>query len=146
MSTPVTKYIYFYNDTDLPIELHSLMKNVIRGIRIPPKSHVLAYSSVGEWYLQTMFHSDEDCQEWKIRGLHKYMGTQIGKFRSDPCILGNYAWMEWDDIFECVYSYNTTNEIEGQMTFRYKLVEMFHTESVGFPDPPKPPCHTMATN
>ena len=57
--------------------------------------------TVGEWHLDSMFYNDEDSKIWKDRGLQKY--HVVGKFRSDPCALGNYSWMEFDDgVFDCV--------------------------------------------
>jgi hypothetical protein len=60
----------------------------------------------GEWYLQSYLNK-EMAEQWRKAGIHH--GNRIGKFRNNPCILGNYTWMEYDESpFEIIY--NIENE------------------------------------
>jgi hypothetical protein len=96
--------------------------NSLKCLKISPQTTLILHSSVGEWHLNTMFRDAEDWETWKKKGLDSPRYTIIGKFRSDPCASGNYSWMEYDDLFECIYSeFEKPNEnVIGLMTFRQK--------------------------
>jgi len=76
--------------------------NSLKCIKILPREKRLIHSSVGEWHVNSMFPDSEDWTSWMNLGLKWYVN--LGKFRSNPCASGNYAWMEWEHIFDCVYS------------------------------------------
>lgn len=122
MTTDQTKYIQFCNNTDLPILIDSWIddSNMHECIRVDAKETRVIHSSVGEWHLHTMFDCAKDIQLWKEKGLEKY--NNIGKFRSMPCALGNYSWME-SARFQCVYSEETKNvkSVHGLITFSQKI-------------------------
>jgi hypothetical protein len=112
-----TEYIRFRNNTDLPINVGGFQDGRLKEVKVGPFVEVILRSSVGEWHLDSMFQNDEDCKAWEDRGLQKY--HTVGKFRSDPCALGNYSWMEYDDgVFECVYTelLSTEDGIKGHIT------------------------------
>jgi hypothetical protein len=111
-----TKHIYFNNTTDLPLQICRWItgSNTLKSTRIGPHEKHLLHSSVGEWHIDSMFSEDADCEIWKNAGLEKY--GIIGKFRSDPCIQGNYSWMEYYEPFHCIYS-ETESEVKGLITF-----------------------------
>jgi hypothetical protein len=117
MSSKVTEYIRFRNNTDLPIMVNAWTKNIMKSVRVGPLTEMILNSSVGEWHMDSMLYNEEDNKIWKDQGLQKY--HIIGKFRSDPCILGNYSWMEYDDgVFRCVYTelLSTEDGIKGHIT------------------------------
>ena len=118
----VTKYINFHNNTDLPIMIDSWIdgSNSLKCLKINAGEKLVIHSSVGEWHVNSMFDDDDDWNQWKEYGLEKYIN--LGKFRSDPCAMNNYSWMEWQDIFNCVYSKcepSYENNIIGFITFTY---------------------------
>ena len=98
-----TKSINFHNNTSQDITLES-WSEAINGIAsfksttVLPGEKLVVYSSVGEWHLSTV-------KEFNI-----------GIFRADPCASGDYSWLE-NDLFNCVYSENTENNIIGLITF-----------------------------
>jgi hypothetical protein len=98
------KYIYFHNTTDLPVQICRWItgSNTLKSTRVGPKEKHLLHSSVGEWHMDSMFSDDADCEIWKNAGLGKH--HIIGKFRSKPCIQGEYSWMEYYEPFDCIYS------------------------------------------
>jgi hypothetical protein len=115
-----TKYIYFHNDTDLPVLIDAWVdgSNTLKTIRIKPFESSVIHSSVGEWHMHAMFDDDVDNALWKDRGLGKYY-HMIGKFRSDPCASGNYSWMEYRH-FICDYrdySIDSDPRVKGQIKF-----------------------------
>jgi hypothetical protein len=112
-------YIRFHNDTDLPIQINAWIKgsNTLHECRVGPKTDVLLHSSVGEWHMDSMFYSDEDRKPWIDAGLEKY--RIIGKFRSSPCAQGDYSWMEYDEPFHCVYSYDKNQTVAGLITLTH---------------------------
>ena len=117
----VVKYIHFHNNTDLPICIDSWVDysdclSKMDQFRIEPREKRVMYSSVGEWHLNCMFNSCEDRQIWEDNGFSGCIN--IGKFRSNPCVSGDYSWME-DDLFECVYS-ELQNPVKGVITFSIK--------------------------
>lgn len=110
------KYIYFHNNTDLPLQIcrWTTGSNTLKSTRIGPNKKHLLHSSLGEWHMDSMFGDDADCELWKAAGLEKH--SIIGKFRSEPCIQGNYSWMEYYEPFDCIYS-ETYGEVKGLITF-----------------------------
>jgi hypothetical protein len=120
-----TKYINFHNNSDLPIMIDSWVKNSLKCLRVGPQEKLVIHSSVGEWHVDSMLDDENDYKVWKELGLNWYVN--LGKFRSDPCASGNYAWMEWEHIFDCVYSECDTTfdprskePIIGLVTFVFK--------------------------
>ena len=120
-----TKYINFHNNSELPIMVDSWVNNSLHCLRVGPGEKLVIHSSVGEWHVNSMLSDDEDYKLWKEGGLTWY--TNIGKFRSNPCASGNYSWMEWDHIFDCVYSKcdpvldsRSQEPITGLATFVFK--------------------------
>jgi hypothetical protein len=117
------KQIHFHNTTELPVMIDSWVdgSNKFYSQRIGAGEKVLIHSSIGEWHIHSMFTDTEDRKLWVENGLGKYL--LIGKFRSKPCASGNYAWMEWDDYFECIYSENESEDVKGLITFIYNPLE-----------------------
>jgi len=122
-----TKYINFYNNSELPIMVDSWIdgSNSLRCLRVGPGEKLVIHSSVGEWHINSMLADEEDYKLWREGGLKWYVN--LGKFRSDPCARGNYSWMEWDHIFDCVYSEcdptvdsRSKEPITGLLTFVFK--------------------------
>ena len=99
-----TKYVNFHNNSELPIMIDSWVdkSNSLRCLRVGPQEKLVIHSSVGEWHVNSMLTDEEDYKLWREGGLNWYV--TLGKFRSDPCASGNYAWMEWEHIFDCVYN------------------------------------------
>ena len=122
------KYIHFVNGTDLPVLLDSWVdgSNTLKTIRIEPFESRIVHSSVGEWHMNAMFYNETDNFAWKGRGLGKY-NPNIGKFRSAPCAMGHYSWMEYDH-FVCEYTDFTTESdlrVKGQITFAISNEQSF---------------------
>ena len=111
-----TKYIYFHNDTDLPVQISAWVSgsNTLQVARIGPNEKNILHSSVGEWHLDSMFENKEDRNIWINAGLETHL--IIGKFRSDPCAMREYSWMEYNEPFKCIYS-ETNEQIKGLITF-----------------------------
>ena len=121
-----TKYINFHNNSNLPIMIDSWVdgSNSLHCLRVGAGESLILHSSVGEWHVNSIL-SEEDYKLWIEEALTWYVN--IGKFRSDPCASGNYSWMEWDHIFDCVYSecepvYDARSKepITGLITFVFK--------------------------
>jgi hypothetical protein len=118
--------------------------NQLKCLKINAGEKLVIHSSVGEWHgimrlfvppntarlscvkslpkpgVNSMFDDDDDWNQWKEYGLENYIN--LGKFRSDPCAMNNYSWMEWPDIFNCIYSKcepSSENNIIGLVTFIY---------------------------
>lgn len=120
-----TKYVNFHNNTELPVMVDSWVKNSLKCLRIGPQEKLVIHSSVGEWHVNSMLDDENDYKVWREGGLEWYVN--LGKFRSNPCASGNYAWMEWEHIFDCVYSEcdpvldpRSTEPIVGLVTFVFK--------------------------
>jgi len=113
------KQIWFDNKTDLHVNVSgwvSVMYGLssFKTVLVKPGEKLVVCSTVGEWHIDSMFCNDEYYKPWKDRGLEKY--SNIGKFRSQPCASGNYAWMEYDKPFTCTYS-EAEGDVNGLMTF-----------------------------
>jgi hypothetical protein len=116
------KFIYFVNDTDLPLMIGSwVVANALECIKIAPREKRLINSIVGEWHMNTML-PEEDKKLWNNHEKLQKV-THIGKFRSRPCASGNYSWMNYDNLFNCVYSKldEPVNGAKGIMTFSINL-------------------------
>ncbi|NDA89751.1 MAG: hypothetical protein EBY20_02415 [Alphaproteobacteria bacterium] len=122
-----TKYVNFHNSSELPIMVDSWIdgSNSLRCLRVGPQEKLVIHSSVGEWHVNSMLVDEADYKPWREGALKWYVN--LGKFRSDPCVSGDYAWMEWEDIFDCVYSEcaptfdpRTKEPIVGLVTFVFK--------------------------
>ena len=102
-----TKYIFFHNDMDVPIVIDSWVdqSNKLESLKVLPHEKLILHSSVGEWHMHAMFEDEYDSKLWKEKGLSEYV--IIGKFRSTPCIQGDYSWVENSNVFECVYEDKT---------------------------------------
>ena len=103
----------------------SWVNNSFRSLRVGPGEMCVIYSSVGEWHVNSMLVDEADYKPWREGALKWYVN--LGKFRSDPCASGNYSWMEWEDIFDCVYSEcapvldpRTKGPVVGLITFVFK--------------------------
>jgi hypothetical protein len=120
------KYIYFHNDTELPLIVDSWIigSNKLYCRKIEAGERKIIHSSVGEWHLNFMF-TDDDYQLWvkKEPEFTKYNRCLLGNFRSKPCAMGEYSWMEYDEPFHCEYSVlePDENKVTGQIRF-YKKV------------------------
>jgi hypothetical protein len=115
-----TKYIHFHNATEFPIMVDSWVdgSNTLECIKILSGEKLVIHSSVGEWHVNSMFPEEDDRKLWSSRGLKNYIN--LGKFRSDPCASGEYSWMDWDHIFDCVYSEIEGDDVRGLITFVFK--------------------------
>jgi hypothetical protein len=105
------KYIWFHNDTDLPILISAWSdgSNILQQTRISPQEKRIVHSSVGEWHMDSMFEAGYDREAWATAGLENHL--VIGKFRSSPCASGNYSWMEYYEPFDCIYT-KTDNSLD----------------------------------
>lgn len=119
----ITKFINFHNDTDLPIMVDSWVdgSNKLQCLRVGPREKLIVHSSVGEWHLNVMFPNRDDKKLWTDNPKFKNV-LLVGKFRSNPCASGNYSWLEYDDLYECVYSKlePTIENVKDLMTFSLK--------------------------
>ena len=116
-----TKYINFHNATEFPVNISAWVtgSNTLHSNIVNPGEKGILHSSVGEWHMDSMFCSDmEESKIWKERGLQKHL--IIGKFRSEPCISGEYSFMEYDEPFSCVYTATPGRKIAGTITFMMK--------------------------
>jgi hypothetical protein len=114
------KYIHFHNDTDFPIMIDAWVdnSNKLHSRKVCPRESVVLHSSVGEWHINSMLCDEEDRKIWKDAGFEKH--TIVGKFRSSPCAVGDYSWMEYDEPFDCVYCDDGDEKIKGKITFLQK--------------------------
>jgi hypothetical protein len=99
--------------------------NSLQCLRVGPQEKLVIHSSVGEWHVDSMLDDENDYKVWKELELTRYVN--LGKFRSNPCASGNYSWMEWENIFDCVYSDcdpildpRSKEPITGLITFVFK--------------------------
>lgn len=119
MSTYPIKHIIFKNASPFTVIVESFIDDSISSkcVRVSPEETVLVNSCVGEWHLHSML-GREDRKIWDTLDNCRYKNiSTIGKFRSNPCASGNYSWIDYDAIFDCVYSENSENVITGLITF-----------------------------
>lgn len=119
------KYIYFHNDTDLPVLIESWVdgSSSTQIIRFDPKEKKVVHSSVGEWHIISMFDNKEDNQKWKDAGLKHC--CNIGKFRSRPCASNCYYWLDYTDTFSCNY---TDLEDDKDVSFIKGLITFYQVK------------------
>lgn len=114
------KYIHFVNNTDLPIMIDSWVdgSNTLKCLRVGPREKLILHSSVGEWHMNAMLYEPEDRKLWHDNPKLKHV-IIIGKFRSRYCFSGNYSWLEYDGLYDCVYSEldEPVDGAKGVMTF-----------------------------
>lgn len=101
--------VIFENQTDLPIILET-WKPISSGLSstfdtiIESKEIKTIISSTGEWKLHIMFSDKESISKWdlyyKTKNLNssKYIDPYLGKFRNNPCLMGNYAWLDTNNF------------------------------------------------
>ena len=114
-------YILFHNNTELPINVNSWINNssVLSSLKVNPGEKRIIPSSVDEWYMDTIFEDFSERRIWREKGFDDYF--TIGKFRSKPFSNGNYAWMEYEEHFDCVFVPPENGQnIEGKITFLQK--------------------------
>jgi hypothetical protein len=133
-------FIEFCNTTPLPViveawESNLFGVNILEHTRIEPYETLVLHSIVGEWHLQTFFEWEEDVEAWRESGYE--CGVYLGKFRSNPCASGNYAWMENENDFDCIYSPFVTpmyisgdERVDGRITFRQLNTEWKDVQDV----------------
>jgi len=96
----------FVNKSGLPINVETWQQTTIGSetlisMLVQPEENITLPSRNGEWYLQTLLNK-EDADKWIEAGIKP--GYLIGKFRNQPCIKGEYSWMEYEDSpFEIIY-------------------------------------------
>jgi hypothetical protein len=117
------KYMHFHNETDLPIMVNSWVDGsyTMQCLRVGPRDKLIVHSSVGEWQLNAMFSNRDDIKIWSDNAKMKNV-ILVGKFSSNPCAVGNYSWLEYEGIYDCVYSKleDPLEKIKGLMTFSLK--------------------------
>ncbi len=102
--------IIFTNNTDLPVVVSSfkhIMKCLQRleDVIVRPGQTIEVTSTTCEWFLSCVgFTDDEDYKRWD--GYYESSISRIGKFRSEPCAVGDYSWMN-TDTFDAIYKDNT---------------------------------------
>ena len=115
-----TKYINFHNDSDFPVMIDSWVdgSNALKCFRVGSREKLIIHSSVGEWHINAMLTNKEDRKLWDDNEKLKKV-TLIGKFRSDPCAMGKYSWMEYNGLYDCIYSELETpiKNVKGLITF-----------------------------
>lgn len=120
------KYVYFHNDTHLPVMVDSWISgsNTLYCRKIEAGERNIIHSSVGEWHLNIMFPNNSDYEIWKEKE-PKFIkhSSIIGKFRCKPCTYNDYSWMEYDEPFHCDYSLLETdeNKVTGHIRFYKKI-------------------------
>lgn len=70
---------------------------------------VTLYSITGEWYINSLFTNQDISTLWKTHNLPQ---TEIAKFRTSPCAMGDYFWMNIENHFNMYY-----NKIEKKLYF-----------------------------
>ena len=116
--------VYFHNCTDLPIMINSFVDGSSRLFckKVEPKEKVLVNSSVGKWYLDSMFPLLSDIKKWREKGLEKCV--LVGEFQTCASSYGEQVFMEHDDPFRCIYSQG----LEGD----YDTMTLFSTDDASY--------------
>jgi len=125
MSSHKPKFIFFHNNTDLPINVGAWNdQHVFRYTKINAGIRQLLYSTDGKWHLDSMFQDKEARDELIKQGLGEKTYYEIGEFSSEPCAPGNYVKLEYQNKknqkFACLYT--EINEVndgcpKGLITF-----------------------------
>ena len=98
----------FINETDLPIEVSGLIQVMVGLNKLDSKvvmsnEECTIRSLTGEWYLSTHFNDPKYRVMWARKKIESM--NSIGKFRIEPCISGEYSWMD-NDKFTVTFSDN----------------------------------------
>jgi len=123
-------HIILNNKTDLPFNVLTF-KKILDGMSSleseiigPNKEKLLNNSITGEWYLE--IPSDDNFTKWIEKGLKRGyeepndVYIHIGKFRSEPCITGEYCWITGTNIFLCEHTTDSETGI-GMVTISYNM-------------------------
>jgi len=98
MSSQKPKFIFFHNNTDLPINVGAWIEiHLFRYRKINAGIRQLLYSTDGYFHLDSMFPDKDDCDEWIKQGLGEKTYYVIGEFSSQPCAPGNYVKLEYQN-------------------------------------------------
>lgn len=105
--------INFINESGLPVLVESWLRNKLGSSSLQaqcvmPNQTVKLESTTGEWYLNCMFTDDTLRSEWTKQN-HQML--TLGKFRSEPCMSGNYSWMECKE-FNAIYKDGTIHFVK----------------------------------
>ena len=100
--------LIFKNDSDLPIILSSWNYDSIelliyKNKTVLPNTECIINDSLGEWFLSTPYENEEHLQIWIDKQLE--YNYEIGKFRSNSCIMGSNSWMN-TNIFNIKFENN----------------------------------------
>jgi hypothetical protein len=96
--------VVLVNNSHLPFIIETWMSilndelcgiSVLESIIINKYEEITLYSLTGDWYISSLFTDETIKQIWQTNNLPL---TTIGKFRSLPCISGNYSWINFDYI------------------------------------------------
>jgi hypothetical protein len=110
-----SKLLFKNNCKVLPVMISS-WKDRSDGIseysqtEIPPNTEIEVRSSVGEWVIGSLFRNKEAIELWESH--HLDFTSSLAKFRSNPCVIGNYTWNFSDNRFHLEYK-------EGVVTWSY---------------------------
>lgn len=119
------KYVYFHNDTELPVMIDSWItgSNTLYCRKIEAGERKMIHSSVGGWHMNIMFPDNNEYELWKEKEpkFTKYSSI-LGKFRCEPFASGKYSWMEYDEPFHCEYTVLEPheNKVTGHIRFYKK--------------------------
>jgi hypothetical protein len=102
-----TQTALFINKTDLPIMVEAFNQvgvdsglNKLVSVLVMPNEECKIRSITGEWFLTTYFNDSKYKKMWADKNMRDI--CDIGKFRNDPCIQGEYSWLE-TDLFKVSY-------------------------------------------
>ena len=93
----MSQTVSFINDTDLPVMVEG-WKEIMNGLNqmnpvlVLPGEKIIISSITGEWFVNTYFKDIDYKNLWTLKNIHNIY--EIGKFRKEPCFIGNYSWME----------------------------------------------------
>jgi len=115
-------YILFHNNSRFPLNVNSWVNEsrCLNRLKVGPGEKRIIPSSIGEWYMDTMFEDVSERTVWDENGFGHYFS--VGKFRSTPNNDGVYSWMEYEGDFDCVFVplKHAEHKIEGEMIFLEK--------------------------
>jgi hypothetical protein len=89
----------FFNNTPFPVMVEGTIEimpglNKLDSILVEPGETCNIKSITGEWFVNTYFKEIKYRVPWARNKLNNMY--EIGKFRNEPCIYGDYSWMETD--------------------------------------------------
>jgi hypothetical protein len=93
--------LLFVNNTHMPIIVSSWIRimdglSELKDIIIEANTESTVKSDVGEWILSSLFIKEEHKTLWEKEEL--LFSSRIAKFRSKPCINGDYTWVFIDNF------------------------------------------------